>query len=40
MRWRVVLLVTVRRVALERFLFGFLLRGIEDLILGKESCVG
>ena len=37
LRWRVLVLVTVRRVALERFLFGCLLRGANDLILGNES---
>ena len=30
-------LVIVRCVALERFLFGCLLRGADDLILGNES---
>ena len=38
-RWRVLVLVSVRRVALERFLFRCLLRGADDLILGNESCL-
>ena len=37
LRWRVLVLVTVRRVALECFLFRCLLRGVDDLILGNES---
>ena len=37
LRWRVLFLVTVRRVALERFLCGCLFRGADDLISGNES---
>ena len=36
-RRRVLVLVSVRRVALERFVFKCLLRGADDLILGNES---
>ena len=37
LRCRVLVVVTVWRVALEGFLFGCLLRGVDDLILGNES---
>ena len=40
LRWRVLVLVTVRRVALEHFLFGCFFRGADDFILVTESLVG
>ena len=39
-RWRVAVLVTVRHVAMERLLLGCLSKGIQVLILWKESFVG